>query len=168
MPPFKIWAVFAQKVRDFHQNNCRETRSSRAILSGNGREIFQRRKRNQSQLENRRRDSLQATEDSKQRESFYDMQVRNGAGCVSSARGSRRVPEAQGCDLVPENQIFEISDCRGRVLARGFALWLFCGWVRVFPVAGFLLEGAIAARFMGSLAAEAPEDQAAGCVKFPH
>jgi len=30
-----------------------------------------------------------------------------------------------------------------------------------FSLAGFLLEGAIAAGFVGSLAAEAPEDQAA-------
>jgi hypothetical protein len=34
----------------------------------------------------------------------------------------------------------------------------------IFPLAVFLLEGSIAAGFVGSLAAEAPEDQAAGRV----
>ena len=31
---------FAQKVRDFHQNNCRETRSSHAILSATKEKSF--------------------------------------------------------------------------------------------------------------------------------
>jgi hypothetical protein len=61
-----IVPVFAPFCWDLHRNNSAESSISRAILSDNERAIFQRRERNRSQLENRQRDSLQATEDGSQ------------------------------------------------------------------------------------------------------
>ncbi len=55
-------ALFPQFGGFFHANKCREVRWSRAILSGNEREIFQRREWNSSQREDRKRNSLQVTE----------------------------------------------------------------------------------------------------------
>ncbi len=77
---------FAQFGRDSHRNKSAKTSTSRAILSGNGREIFQRRERNRSQPEDRRRDSLQATEDGWQKGSSYDAWNGSPRMCGSCSR----------------------------------------------------------------------------------
>jgi len=53
--------------------------------------VFQRREWNRSQPENRQRNSLQATEDGRKRESFCNMQPRR-----PSSRSSRKVGTSQG------------------------------------------------------------------------
>ena len=80
-----IGAIYAQFGRDLHRNKSVETGNSRAILICNGREIFQRRERNESQPEDRQRNSIRATENGRRTESLHDMKDRKAKGSAGSA-----------------------------------------------------------------------------------
>ena len=66
-------AVFAQKVRDLHRNFTVATSDFCGMILSNGREIFQRREKNQSQLRIGRETHFGQPETSWQRGSSQDM-----------------------------------------------------------------------------------------------
>jgi hypothetical protein len=87
-----IGAIYAQFVRDLHRNKLVETGNSRAILSATEEKSFREESGTEASREDRQRNSIRATENGRQTESYHNMKT----GRWMAVRALLAIPKLEG------------------------------------------------------------------------